>query len=50
MSPTKGHNCFCLARRQESFAIYNRWSDHPVGKKNTPRLSRREGNILPEGC
>jgi hypothetical protein len=30
---TKQHSCFCLARRQAPFAIYNHWSDHLVGKK-----------------
>jgi len=29
------------ARRQKPFAIYNRLSDHLVGKKNAPRLSQR---------
>jgi len=40
-APIRAQMCFCLAKRQEPFAIYNRRSDHPVGKKVTPRLSRR---------
>jgi hypothetical protein len=33
MSPIKGRNCFCLARRQAPFAIENRRSNHLIGEK-----------------